>query len=79
MSIATEIQRLQTAKADIRTAIEEKGVEVGDGLIDTYAEKQCSTSKNRQTPNDNPCHFHHQPFSYPITVSIKMQTKSAYR
>ena len=39
MSIATEIQRLQTAKADIRTAIEEKGVEVGDGLIDTYAEK----------------------------------------
>ena len=39
MSIATEIQRLQTAKENIRTAIEEKGVEVGDGLIDTYAEK----------------------------------------
>lgn len=39
MSIATEIQRLQTAKADIKNAIEEKGVEVGDGLIDTYAEK----------------------------------------
>lgn len=39
MSIATEIQRLQTARADIKTAIEEKGVEVGDGLIDTYAEK----------------------------------------
>lgn len=39
MSIATEIQRLQNAKADIKTAIEEKGVEVGDGLIDTYAEK----------------------------------------
>lgn len=39
MSIATEIQRLQTAKADIKTAIENKGVEVGDGLIDTYAEK----------------------------------------
>lgn len=39
MSIETEIQRLQTAKADIKTAIEEKGVEVGDGLIDTYAEK----------------------------------------
>lgn len=39
MSIATEIQRLQTAKADIKTAIEEKGVEVGNGLIDTYAEK----------------------------------------
>lgn len=39
MSIATEIQRLQTAKAEIKSAIEEKGVEVGNGLIDTYAEK----------------------------------------
>ena len=39
MSIATEIQRLQTAKADIKTAIEEKGVEVGDGTIDTFADK----------------------------------------
>lgn len=37
MSIATEIQRLQTAKADIKSAIEEKGVTVGDGTIDTYA------------------------------------------
>lgn len=39
MSITTEIQRLQNAKADIKTAIENKGVEVGDGLINTYAEK----------------------------------------
>jgi hypothetical protein len=39
MSITTEIQRLKTAKADSKTAIEEKGVQVGDGLIDTYAEK----------------------------------------
>ena len=39
MSIATEIQRLQTAKADIKSAIENKGVTVGDGTIDTYAEK----------------------------------------
>lgn len=39
MSIANEIQRLQTAKADIKSAIEEKGVTVGDGTIDTYAEK----------------------------------------
>ena len=39
MSIATEIARLQSAKADIKSAIEEKGVEVGDGTIDTYAEK----------------------------------------
>lgn len=39
MSIANEIQRLQTAKTDIKTAIESKGVTVGDGTIDTYAEK----------------------------------------
>lgn len=39
MSIATEIQRLQEAKADIKTVIEEKGVEVGNGLIDGYADK----------------------------------------
>ena len=39
MSVATEIERLQTAKADIKSAIEEKGVTVGDGTIDTYAEK----------------------------------------
>lgn len=39
MSVETEIKRLQTAKADIKSVIEEKGVQVGDGLIDTYAEK----------------------------------------
>ena len=39
MSIATEITRIKTAKADIKSAIEEKGVEVGEGTIDTYAEK----------------------------------------
>lgn len=39
MSIANEILRLQTAKADIKTAIENKGVTVGDGTIDTYAKK----------------------------------------
>ncbi len=39
MSIANEIIRLQTAKTDIKTAIENKGVTVGDGTIDTYAEK----------------------------------------
>lgn len=39
MSIATEITRLQNAKADIKAAIQEKGVDVGDGLIDTYADK----------------------------------------
>jgi len=38
MSIANEIQRLQSAKANIKAAIENKGVTVGDGTIDTYAE-----------------------------------------
>lgn len=39
MSIANEIQRLQASKANIKAAIENKGVTVGDGTIDTYAEK----------------------------------------
>ena len=39
MSIANEIQRLQSAKADIKSAIEQKGVTVGNGTIDTYAAK----------------------------------------
>ena len=37
MSIATEISRLQTAKADLKTSIEAKGVTVpNEALIDTY-------------------------------------------
>lgn len=37
MSIATEISRLQTAKADIKTAIEAKGVTVpSNATLDTY-------------------------------------------
>ena len=46
--ISTEITRLQNAKTAIKTAIEAKGVTVGDGAIDTYAEKI----------GDN-CHGHH--------------------
>lgn len=37
MSLNSEITRLQTAKADIKDAIEEMGGEVGNGTIDTYA------------------------------------------
>lgn len=38
MSIATEISRLQQAKADIKTSIEAKGVTVpSSALIDTYS------------------------------------------
>ena len=39
MSIYGEITRITNAKAAIKTAIEGKGVTVGDGTIDTYAEK----------------------------------------
>ena len=39
MSIVSEIERLQNAKTSIKTSIENKGVEVGDGTIDTYASK----------------------------------------
>lgn len=39
MSIATEIARLQTAKEDIKTAIETRGVPVPSGdLLDSYAD-----------------------------------------
>ena len=52
MSIANEIQRLQRAKADIKAAIEQKGVTVGDGTIDTYAKKigQISSSGGGDAP-----------------------------
>jgi hypothetical protein len=39
MSIVSEIERIQNAKTSIKTAIENKGVEVGEGTIDTYASK----------------------------------------
>jgi len=39
MSIATEISRLTTAKSDLKTAIEAKGVTVGTVLLDEYASK----------------------------------------
>lgn len=39
MSIASEISRLQTAKSNIKTAIEAKGVIVGAGTLDTYSAK----------------------------------------
>lgn len=39
MSLNSEITRITNAKAAIKTAIEGKGVTVGNGTIDTYAEK----------------------------------------
>lgn len=51
MSIATEIQRLKTAKANIKSAIEEKGVTVGDGTIDTYANLISLISGGGNVPN----------------------------
>lgn len=39
MSVNSQITRIANAKAAIKTAIEGKGVTVGDGTIDTYAEK----------------------------------------
>ena len=39
MGIATEIERLRNAKTSIKTAIENKGVEVGDVLLDEFADK----------------------------------------
>ena len=39
MSIASEIERIQNAKTSIKTALENKGADVGTGTMDTYAEK----------------------------------------
>lgn len=39
MSILSQISRLKNAKVSIKTAIENKGVTVGSGTIDTYASK----------------------------------------
>lgn len=39
MSIVSQISRLKNAKSSIKTAIENKGVTVGGGTIDTYASK----------------------------------------
>ena len=49
MSITTEIERIRTAKADIKSAIEEKGVTVGDGTIDTYPDKVRAISAGGDT------------------------------
>lgn len=39
MSIASEIQRLQQAKADLKSEMESHGIVLGDGTIDTYPPK----------------------------------------
>lgn len=39
MSIVSQISRLKNAKSSIKTAIENKGITVGSGTIDTYASK----------------------------------------
>ena len=39
LTFGDNIKRLEQAKADIKEAIEQKGVVVGDGLINTYADK----------------------------------------
>lgn len=60
MSIATQISRLQSAKADIKTAIENKGVTVPSGtLLDGYAELiDDITGGGTSEIVDNPTYFH---------------------
>ncbi len=49
-TISEEITRIAQAKADIKDAIEEKGIAVGDGLIDTYASKVLEISGGDPVP-----------------------------
>lgn len=51
MSINQEIQRISQAKVDIKEAIEEKGVTVGDGTLDTYPEKIAEISGGGGIPD----------------------------
>ena len=39
MSLNSDITRIKNAKAAIKTAVAAKGVDVGDGKLDTYAAK----------------------------------------
>ena len=57
MNIANEIARLQKAKADIKTVIENKGVTVGDGTIDSYAEKIKEIPVGGETESENPFYY----------------------
>lgn len=61
MSIATEIQRLQTAKAGIKSAIEAKGVTVGSSLtLDDYPQKiaEIPTGSSVQEAEENDVNFY---------------------
>ena len=49
MSIASEISRLQTAKTNIKSAIEAKGVTVGSVLLSDYASKVAAISQGVDT------------------------------
>ena len=51
-TLSSEIARLTQAKADIKAAIEAKGVTVGSGTIDTYASKIGEISSGGSTIED---------------------------
>lgn len=66
MSIASEISRLQTAKADLKTAIEAKGVTVpGSTKLDGYADLVDSISGGGDDDNwYGVCTYNQQPLSH---------------
>lgn len=72
MSIATEISRLQTAKADLRTAIEAKGVTVpSSAKIDTYDDYVSQISGGG---SDTPSAFtswSYNDYGKPTSIAIK--------
>lgn len=73
MSIATEISRLQTAKADLKTAIEAKGVTVpSSATIDTYDDyvSQISGGGGSQTPSNFES-WEYNDWGHPTSISVK--------
>ncbi len=61
ITISSELTRISNAKSAIKSAIEAKGVTVGDGTIDTYAEKIGEISSGGSLPDKIP-------FSYIFSV-----------
>lgn len=57
MSIITEAKRIEAAKAELKVAIEEKGVIVGDGTIDTYPDKVRAISAGGGDITQNPLYY----------------------
>ena len=85
MSIASEITRLQTAKANIKSAIEAKGVTVGNVTLDQYPSKIAQISSASGNDDDMSDinkvyyidHTGHVHYSYTLEEFLALQSAPA--